>query len=284
MSPTPGRQDLPAGLQDAGARAWRRIVADPASALVCSDFDGVLSPIVRDPDAAWANPEAVDALGRLGSAGAQVAIVTGRMARKAVQLGRLEGHAGLGTMRVLGLYGAERWDAATGTFTEPEPPVGIAAARAAIPGILADTGFPTARVEDKRLSIGVHTRELADPQAAFDALDLPLRALAAQTGLQVEPGRHVIELRAPGSNKGSAVRDLVDTLAPAAVVFAGDDLGDVPAFEAVRELREAGVIEGLLVASASPEQDALVHLADIVVQGPDGVAALLNRLADAAHA
>lgn len=278
---TPTGRQLPPHLSDAGRRAWRLIAADPASALVCSDFDGVLSPIVLDPDSAWADPAAVDALGRLGAAGAHVAVVTGRMARKAVQLGRLEGHAGLGTMRVLGLYGAERWDAATGTFSEPEPPAGIATARAQVPGILAGLGLSSARVEDKRLSLGVHTRELPDPDAALATLDRPLRELAARTGLHVEPGRQVIELRAPGSDKGTAVRALVGEFAPRAVVFAGDDLGDVPAFEAVRALRDAGRLEGLLIASASAEQDALVHLADVVVDGPRGVAALLNQLADA---
>ena len=66
-------------------------------------------------------------------------------------------------------------------------------------------------------------------------------------------------------------------------LFAGDDLGDVEAFEAVAELREQG-LPTLLVCSASEEESALVDRSDVVVHGPDGVLDLLRRLTvDARH-
>lgn len=263
----------------AGRSAWRAIVADPAKTLVCSDFDGVLSPIVRDPDAAWAAEETVSALARLGQRVGKIAVVTGRMARKAVQLGRLDERAGLESMSVLGLYGFERWDAATGAYDEPDAPAGVAAAAAELPTLLAGLGLDGVRVENKRLSVGVHTRELDDPNGALASLQQPLTALAERHGLRVEPGKFVLELRAPGVDKGDAVRRLVDETGPGVVVFAGDDLGDVPAFEVVRELRAAGRIEGLLICSASDEQDALAALSDVVVPGPPGVAEIFDRLA-----
>ena len=263
-----------------GRSAWDAVVADPRRALVCSDFDGVLSPIVPDPDTAYASEAAVRALERLGGRVGKVAVITGRVARKAVELGRLEGRVGLENLSVLGLYGAQRWDAATGEFLEPEPPEGIAAVRSELPELLERLGLAGARVEDKRLSIGVHTRELSDPSGALARLREPLADLAQRHGLHVEPGRNVIELRAPGRDKGIALRELIEEVDPGVVVFAGDDLGDVAAFEAVRELRASGRIGGLLVCSGSDEQDALVALADVVVDGPDGVAALFDRLAD----
>jgi trehalose 6-phosphate phosphatase len=58
-------------------------------------------------------------------------------------------------------------------------------------------------------------------------------------------------------------------------LFAGDDLGDVEAFEAVRDLRDHG-LPGLVVCSASKEQPDLVELADVVVDGPAGVVELLG--------
>lgn len=265
---------------DAGRRAWQAIVAAPASTLVCSDFDGVLSPIVRDPDAAWASEEAVTALARLGGHVGKIAVITGRPARKAVALGRLDRREGLEDLSVLGVYGFERWDAVTGEYAEPLPPDSVGAAAAELPGILAALGFTDARVEDKRLSIGVHTRELSDPQAALAALEQPLKDLAARHDLRVEPGKFVLELRTPGVGKGDAVRTLVIEEEPKAVVFAGDDLGDIPAFEAVLDLRRAHRIEGLLICSGSTEQDALVALCDVVVEGPLGVARLLEALAD----
>lgn len=265
---------------DAGRRAWQAIVAAPAATLLCSDFDGVLSPIVRDPDAAWASEEAVTALARLGSHVGKVAVITGRPVRKAVELGRLDQREGLEDLSILGVYGFERWDAITGEYAEPLPPDSVAAAAAELPGILAALGLSDARVEDKRLSIGVHTRELPDPHAALAGLEQPLRDLAARHDLHVEPGKFVLELRPPGVAKGDAVRAMITEVDPQVVVFAGDDLGDIPAFEAVLDLRRSHQIEGLLICSGSTEQDALVALSDVVVEGPQGVAWLFEALAD----
>jgi trehalose 6-phosphate phosphatase len=133
-------------------------------------------------------------------------------------------------------------------------------------------------VEEKGLAVAVHTRRLSDPAEAFDRLLAPLTALAERHGLVVEPGRSVIEVRAPGKDKGDAVRTLAAEQDASGFVFAGDDLGDVEAFRAVVELREQG-LSTLLICSASEEQAALVELADVVVDGPDGVVALLRQLA-----
>lgn len=265
---------------DSGRRAWAAILADPGATLLCTDFDGVLSPIVADPAEAWAAGAVMDALARLGQLIGHVAVVTGRPAREAVQLGRLAERSGLGAVQVLGIYGLERWDALTDSFSEPDPPAGLAAAATELAAVLAELGLSDIRIEDKRLGLAVHTRELPDPTAALARLQGPLEALAARHGLRAEPGRNVLELRAPGSDKGSAVRNLVAEQNPAVVVFVGDDLGDVAAFNAVRDLRDAGQVEGLLVCSGSDEQDALVRLSDLVVSGPEGVAAFFTRLAD----
>ncbi|MDP9392911.1 MAG: trehalose-phosphatase, partial [Actinomycetota bacterium] len=96
-------------------------------------------------------------------------------------------------------------------------------------------------------------------------------------GLDVEPGRMVLELRPPGTDKGAALRGLVEQDRPAVVMFAGDDLGDLAAFDAVDELRAAG-LPGLLVCSGSEEVRALAARADLVVDGPDGLVELLGQL------
>jgi trehalose 6-phosphate phosphatase len=131
----------------------------------------------------------------------------------------------------------------------------------------------------------VHTRRLPEPEAAYQRLLPPLRDLASRSGLAVEPGRQVIEIRAPGMHKGKAVEVLADEAGAGAFLFAGDDLGDVEAFKAVRRLGDERGMPTLLVCSASGEQAALEELADVVVHGPDGVLALLGRItADASHA
>ena len=106
---------------------------------------------------------------------------------------------------------------------------------------------------------------------------IPLDQDEAVDGLAVEPGRNVVEVRSPDTDKGVAVRRLAEETGAGGFVFVGDDLGDVAAFEAVRGLREGGM-PTLLACSASPEESALVDLADVVVPGPDGVLELLRRL------
>ncbi|MEH3032572.1 MAG: trehalose-phosphatase [Aeromicrobium erythreum] len=254
------------------------VLADPAGTLLALDFDGTLAHVVEDPTRAYAHPGSVTALERLAPRLGALAIVTGRPVRQALELGGFRDRPAFDHLLVRGQYGAERWDAATGRLEEPQRPAGVEDLARRLPGWLAEHEASHVRLEDKGLAIALHTRGI-DPDL-LDRLDGPLRELATQVGLVVEPGRQVVELRAPGTDKGVAIRALVDELRPAHVVFAGDDLGDLPAFEALTDLRAEGRVTATLVCSASGEQDALVALADLVLDGPDAVAAWLTGLAD----
>jgi trehalose 6-phosphate phosphatase len=259
-----------------GLAGLAAITADPARALVATDYDGTLAPIVDDPAAARPAPGAAAALTRLAGQVGTVAIITGRAAAEAVTLG---GFADVPGLVVLGHYGAQRWEA--GTLSAPAAPPGVQAVRDALPELLAAAGAPDGtRVEDKGSSLAVHTRRTEAPQAAIDLLRDPLAALAARSGLTMEPGRFVLELRPPGSDKGGALRGLAAERAASSVLFCGDDLGDLVAFAAIRELRASG-IPGCAVASASAETPRVAEAADIVVDGPAGVVRLLAALAAA---
>ena len=247
------------------------------------DFDGTLSPIVADPEQAVVHPGAPGAIAEVAARVRAVAVVTGRPVRQVLDLGSLEplgsriDDAG-GTLLVLGQYGNERWSSADPRIVSPEPPAGLAEVSAALPEVLRDADAANAWVEHKGLAVAVHTRRLPDSQAAYDRALPALARLARTHGLEVEPGRLVVEVRAPGTDKGGAVRALAEELEAGALAFVGDDLGDVEAFRAVAALREQGT-PGLLVCSGSDEQAALVELADVVVPGPDGVVAWLGELA-----
>lgn len=255
------------------------VLERPQQTLLALDFDGTLAPIVADPEHAYADPSAVAALARLGSRLGTVAVITGRPVRTVVRLGGFAGVAGLDRMVVLGQYGVERWDAATDEFVIPPDPHAMAAIEDAVPKLLDDLDLSQARIEHKGRALVVHTRPLPDPAAAFARLRDPLCELADRFGMLVEPGKNVLEIRAPGRDKGAALRDLVTETGARQVIFAGDDLGDLPAFRMVAQLCGQGR-PGLLVCSASHEEDALSRLADVVVDGPAGVAAWLTDLAD----
>lgn len=261
-----------------GREGVRALVDDPATGLVALDFDGVTSPIVDDPEQAYALPAVIAALGRLGERVGTLAIITGRPVRTAVRLGGLDRAPGLDHLVVLGQYGVERWDAHGNRYHEPEPPEAIQRLREVLPGVLADAGHPGLHVEDKGRALAVHTRRAPDPAAAYAAVEGPVRASAADLGLEVEPGRNVLEVRAAGMDKGMALEALVTERGARSIAYAGDDLGDLPAFAKVRELRGRGV-PGVLIRSASAEQGALAEFADVEVDGPEGVARWLEGLA-----
>ena len=265
---------LPRSATPEGQAGLDALLTSPRQALIGTDFDGTLAPIVADPRAARALPGAVPTLRRLARAVGTLAVITGRPAAEVVAYGGLDAVPGL---IVLGHYGWQRWQ--DGKLTGSDSPPAVQAAREALAAVLAQAGAPDGTwVEDKGHALAVHTRRTADPDAALRLLRGPLDDLAERLGLAAEPGRMVIELRPPGVDKGTALTALATERAADPVMFCGDDLGDLPAFAAVRALRAAG-IRGCTVASASAESPQVAAAADLVVDGPEGIVALLGEIA-----
>jgi trehalose 6-phosphate phosphatase len=252
----------------AGRQGLATLLAEPRQALVALDYDGTLAPIVARPQDALPDPAAVAVLTALAPRIGRLALLTGRPADVVVALGGFEDVPGL---VVLGQYGVQRWEA--GTLTGEAPVPGLDQARRALPDLATEPGV---QVEDKGLSLVVHTRQADDPVGALARLYAPVAALASGAGLELHSGRLVLELRPPGHDKGRALLGLAD--GASAVLFAGDDLGDLAAFDAVDRLRTKGT-GGLLVCSDSDEApDELRDRADLVVSGPPGVVRLLEDL------
>ncbi|MER7413109.1 MULTISPECIES: trehalose-phosphatase [Streptomyces] len=274
---------VPHPVTAAGKEGLAALLAAPQRAVLALDFDGTLAPIVADPAEARAHPEAVPALARLAPRLCAVVVITGRPAQDAVRYSGFTAVPELEHVTVLGAYGAERWDGATGAVEVPPPPPGVDAVRAELPGVLDEAGAPPGTwTEDKGRALAVHTRRTADPDGALGRLRAPLTALAERHGLIVEPGRMVLELRPPGADKGAALRDFLTRTRAETVLYAGDDLGDLAAFAAVERMRAEDGLKGLLVCSdAAGTGEAVPELAaraDLRVAGPEGLVALLDAL------
>jgi trehalose 6-phosphate phosphatase len=238
------------------------------------DFDGTLAPIVTDPAAARPLTGTGDALRALTRAGATVAVITGRDARTVVELGGLDAVPGV---LVAGLYGAESWEDGE-LQTMPDPPA-IADARARLPALVGGrTGDSGVWIEDKRLSLVVHARTAAEPERQTAALRPALAALAHELGLELHDGKHVLELRLPGFDKGAVLDKLVARSEPRGVLFAGDDLGDLPAYAAIRRLREAGRVAWSVVSAGAEVPGEVRGAADLAVDGPAGVLEVLQAI------
>jgi trehalose 6-phosphate phosphatase len=242
-----------------------RLRRDPAATVLCTDFDGTLSPIVEDPAAARPIEGAVEVLADLARRYATVAVISGRSV------------AFLGawfppSLELRGLYGLElvvdgtRHDHPTaGAWREAIDDV-VAAARAAAPeGVI---------VESKRLSLTLHYRSRPDLADAVRAL---AERQAARAGLALRPARMSVELHPPVAiDKGTALRELAAGQATAC--FIGDDAGDLPAFTALDDLAAEGVAVARIAVKSSEVPAELLERADAVVDGPDGVLELLRAL------
>lgn len=263
--------------------------ADAAHVLLALDFDGTLARIVENPEEAAAHPEILGVLARLDTEVACIAIITGRPARVAASRSGLASIAVTRTARggivrrnhlvVLGHYGAERWDGSEMRVVAMPTHPGIAEARTTIRGWLEDGTLPEdVTLEDKGRSVAVHTRPADEPGPVADEVERILAPLAHRLGLAVEPGRFVVELRPPGVDKGVALHELIEQVEPTGVIYVGDDLGDLPAFDEVAAFRKTGGA-GLAICSGSDEVTELTEHADLVLRGPSGVASWLRDLA-----
>jgi trehalose 6-phosphate phosphatase len=250
--------------------AFEPLVAAPARAAVLVDFDGTLSPIVANPDAAVPLPAARDALAGLVGAVGLVAVVSGR------PVAFLRAALGIEGITYVGQYGLERWVGAR-VVTDPrvEPFLPVVADVAAE----AERELPGLRVERKQgVAVVLHWRE--QPERGPEA-EAWAAAAARRSGLELHPAKMAAELRPPvPMDKGRAVAEVCTGAGVDGALFAGDDAGDLAAFDALDRLRGDGTLAAAVrVAVRSPEAPPdLVARADVVVDGPAGLAALLRDL------
>ncbi len=227
---------------------------------VLLDFDGTLSPIVATPELARIRDGARDAIARLVGRYAVVAIVSGRTGDQLRELVGVDG------VRLAGLYG----------LADEAPPLDddvIAAVREVARGVQG------ARVEPKGGSIAVHYRAADDASVAREALDAGLAPIGRAAGLAMLPGKMVVELVPAGRplKEGAVERIVLDERLDA-VLYAGDDVADLPAFEALDRLAERGVRTVKVAVHGRETPHALSDAADVVVDGPAGLVTLLRGL------
>jgi len=231
------------------------LVAAPERTGIFLDFDGVLAPIVSRPEDAAVPAEARAELERLVARYALVSIVSGRTGDDVGGRVEVEG------LTVIGSHGLELDPAAEHW-------------RRQIREFAADAPWPPERTELKGLSVAFHFRDVEDEAAALRELEL-LALRATDEGLAPRFGRKVLEVLPPtGSNKGTAVRLLLEQAGLTRALVAGDDTTDIDAFRAVDDLEYA--VRVAVVADESPA--VLRDEADIVLESTGEFLALLRRL------
>lgn len=199
------------------------------------DMDGVLAPLAATPDAVVPDARRTAVLLRLAARlNGRVAILSGRTI---AEIDRIADNA---TASASGVHGLER-RRADGSLERADAAPAVRDAVAAFERFARDR--PGMIVEDKAVSAGLHYRGAPAEAAAAEAL---AHDLAAETGLALQSGNLVVELKTPGTDKGTALAAfmLEPPFAGAVPVMLGDDLTDEHGFQAAVDLGGFGVLIG----------------------------------------
>ena len=237
------------------------------------DFDGTISHLAPTPGEAVVSPRAAASLRRLARDLTLVCVISGRAA------GDLRDKAGLDRVLYVGNHGAEQ-------IKDGSPRVvpGLEEYSRKIGCILdklsASVDIPGIYWENKRYSGAVHYRATKEPERARSALKAALKEMGGASGLQVFWGKMILEIRPPtGIHKGYALRNLVRERGLNGAIFIGDDLTDLDALVALKEMRDQGGIRGLGVAVVDEDTpEELVRAADYALRGVSEVEEFLERL------
>jgi len=209
-----------------GRTALVRLARSPHPVLFL-DVDGTLAPLVKRPESARAPGRTLSLLQSLRRSGARAVLVTGREARDAH---RVMGHELDG---ILGNHGAELLRSQRlGRWTAGDP-ARIDAASVAIARQLR--AWPGVRLESKAHSVALHHR--LSPSELIRLVRAVRRAVGGG-GIITLPGRQVVDIRAFGADKGTAVLRWLELrergkIPLTDVMYAGDDTTDEDAFRAL---------------------------------------------------
>ncbi|MCU1452462.1 MAG: trehalose-phosphatase [Acidimicrobiales bacterium] len=229
------------------------------------DFDGSLAAFVDDPATATLTPEAAELLRRLVSRYRTVGVVSGR------PVDFLARHLDPGVV-LSGLYGLEQLQ--DGRRQDDPAADAWRAVVDRVTAVSESDGPAGMRVEGKGLSLTLHYRtrpELAGEVQAW------AEAQAAASGLELRPAKMSVELHPPiAVDKGSAVAALA--AGADIVVYVGDDVGDLPAFDALDAMAASGRTVLRVAVAGAGAPPALVERADVAVADPQALVELFSRL------
>jgi trehalose 6-phosphate phosphatase len=249
---------------------------DPDRSAVLLDVDGVLAPIVPQPDDAHMPETTRRPLIEVARRYKTVACVSGRRASDARRI------VSLGSIAYLGNHGSEVLRPGA---IAPELDRELQAWTRRVQGFMREAYGDElkrlrVRLEDKEAIAALHWRGVPDEEGAEAAIrEVAQRAEAA--GYKAHWGRKVLEIRPPVRiDKGAGIVGLLRDSDHAAAVYVGDDTTDIDAFRGLGELVEMGRLGTAIRVGVRSDEGppALEEEADVMVDGTDGVRELLRAL------
>lgn len=260
--------ELPHALEDGDQ--LRDLIGDRVPALFL-DYDGVLTPIVDDPQAATLAPTMRDAVVAAADA-LPVAVISGR------DLDDVRGMIDVPGIAYAGSHGFDMLLADGDRERKGDEYLDdLDAAQAGLDDRIGALDGVT--VERKRYAIAVHTRRVRDADVRERVGRVVGEVAGDHDRLRVTGGKDVEELRPDIEwDKGRALVRLMEVLELDTdrhpPIYVGDDITDEDAFDAI-----AGTGVAIVVAGESDRSTA----ADLRLDHPDETADLLRLLTDAAR-
>lgn len=242
---------------------------DPHTSGLFLDFDGTLAEIVLVPGAARPIEGTRQTLGELARKFACVAVVSGRSASELLEWLGPE-------VEIWGLHGAERTLNGRVVLAEAAARYTNVMSRVRADAEAMTANFDGVLVEDKKAIVALHFR--AAPAVANEIEQIATE-LARRYSLSVGRGRMVVELRPPiDLSKAGVVTARSRELDLASVAFVGDDMVDLPAFDALDRLANEGKSTLRVAVKSKESPSELLDRADLVLDGPMGVVEWIRKL------
>jgi trehalose 6-phosphate phosphatase len=239
------------------------------------DIDGTISRIAPTPQEAYVSDGARVALAGLQHRVDRLTFISGRSPESAAQLVGVFGDR----VAYVGNHGLSLLiDGRTISPPEAEPYAERVSRLVEELATLAE--FPGIGFEPRGPLLTIHYRRVADAEVARDLILRRVRESETARGMELSEGRRIVELRPPLEvTKGKAIEELASEWKLASILMMGDDVTDISAFDALRNLREYGDIRTLSIAVLSSEADpAVADAADYTVEGVSSVESLLAEL------
>ncbi len=242
------------------------------------DIDGTLSPIAPTPDSAYLYPGVMSMLEQMRQH-VHVAIMTGRALRDGARMVDVD------NITYIGTHGLEWSDGLPATHSVQVVPDAMSYVEPgkqllnlverhleSLPGVI---------VQRKSIGGTLHYRNTSDHEQTRLRLLALLKEPAHQMGMRLSEGKMVVEVLAPlAINKGQALRRYVQQFKLRGVVFAGDDRTDIDAAREIVRLRQEGIAALTIVVRHQDTLPELLELADITVEGVEGMAKLMQEMVE----
>jgi trehalose 6-phosphate phosphatase len=246
---------------------FERFKKDEKTAVI-TDIDGTISKIVLDPDKAVISQIMKNTLEKLVNKFQLVGVITGRNVKNAKEMLEVDG------LLYIGSHGLE-YLKNDKSYIEPEVEKYLPLIEKVAHDIQTEelSNIKNILFQEKGICLSVHYRNCEDPEGTHRKILDALNELEGLENFKITEGRKVVEVRTKiGYNKGTILEKIVFENEIEKIIYLGDDVTDVDAFNKLKELKKDGKVDGVGIVVVSEEVPEYVKEdASFYVNGVDEV-------------